>query len=45
LADASWVLLRASGTEPLLRLSLETSTASTQAAIASFLQFWIQQLL
>jgi phosphomannomutase len=43
LADDSWVLLRPSGTEPLLRVQLESQTCQQSAAIAAEMKEWIEQ--
>lgn len=43
LADNSWVLLRPSGTEPLLRVQLESQTPQQATAIAAEMKQWIEQ--
>jgi len=45
LEDSSWVLLRPSGTEPLLRVYLETDDLEKQASIMAHLEREISQLL
>lgn len=42
LEDGGWVLLRPSGTEPLMRVYLETDSLEKQAQIAAFLETLIQ---
>ncbi|NES97969.1 MAG: phosphoglucomutase/phosphomannomutase family protein [Desertifilum sp. SIO1I2] len=42
LEDGGWVLLRPSGTEPLMRVYLETDSLEKQAQIAAFLEMLIQ---
>jgi phosphomannomutase len=44
LEDGSWVLLRPSGTEPLIRVYIETTSDEKLAAIASFMQALIDGL-
>lgn len=44
LEEGSWVLLRPSGTEPLLRVYLETSSLDKQNQIAQFMEQAIAQL-
>lgn len=44
LEDGSWVLLRPSGTEPLMRVYLETDSAQKEAQIAEFMDQAIQAL-
>lgn len=44
LEDGSWVLLRPSGTEPLLRVSLETRSAAQVSVIAGAMQRMIETL-
>ncbi|MGK7874679.1 MAG: phosphoglucomutase/phosphomannomutase family protein [Xenococcaceae cyanobacterium] len=44
LEEGSWVLLRPSGTEPLMRLYLETNSLEKQSKIAEHMQQMIQQL-
>jgi len=44
LEDGSWVLLRPSGTEPLLRVYIETDSAEKAAQIADFMHQGINQL-
>lgn len=38
LEDGSWILIRASGTEPLLRIYLETKSPEQQPAIVDYIQ-------
>ncbi|HEY8713834.1 MAG TPA: phosphoglucomutase/phosphomannomutase family protein [Candidatus Acidoferrum sp.] len=40
-ADGSWMLLRLSGTEPLLRLYVEAESADASAKLASDAQHWV----
>jgi phosphomannomutase len=40
-ADGSWVLLRLSGTEPLLRVYTEASTPEESSKIAQETQAWV----
>ncbi len=42
-SDGSWVLLRLSGTEPLLRLYTEASSPVTSAELARAARAWILQ--
>lgn len=42
LADGSWVLLRPSGTEPLMRVYMETRTQMQQTQIVAYMQQLIQ---
>ena len=44
LEDGSWVLLRFSGTEPLMRIYLETNSAEKQTEIAAHMEQLINQL-
>jgi len=44
LADGSWVLLRASGTEPLIRVYMETHSAEQLQKIASTMETAIEAL-
>jgi len=44
LQDGSWILLRPSGTEPLLRVYMEVRTAAQQAAITEAMQVQIAAL-
>lgn len=44
LEDGSWVLLRPSGTEPLIRVYIEADSAEKEAQIAKFMQQAINQL-
>ena len=44
LEDGSWVLLRPSGTEPLMRVYLETSSPEKQAKIVQFMEQLIHQI-
>lgn len=44
LEDGSWVLLRPSGTEPLIRVYIETDSAEKEAQIAQFMQQGLNQL-
>jgi len=44
LEDGSWVLLRPSGTEPLMRVYLETNSKEKQTPIATQMEQWINQL-
>jgi phosphomannomutase len=44
LEEGSWVLLRPSGTEPLIRVYIETNSAEKQAQIAEFMDQMIQKL-
>lgn len=44
LEDGSWVLLRPSGTEPLIRVYLETNSPEKQAKIAAEMEASINQL-
>ncbi|WP_346341651.1 hypothetical protein [[Phormidium] sp. ETS-05] len=44
LEDGSWVLLRPSGTEPLIRVYLETNSPAKQAKIAAEMEASINQL-
>ena len=39
--DGSWMLLRLSGTEPLLRLYVEAESADASAKLASDAQHWV----
>jgi phosphomannomutase len=40
-ADGSWVLLRLSGTEPLMRVYTEASTLKESEKIAAETQAWV----
>jgi phosphoglucomutase len=40
-ADGSWMLLRLSGTEPLLRLYVEAESFQASAKLASDAQHWV----
>jgi len=42
-ADGSWMLLRLSGTEPLLRLYVEAESAAASAKLVSEAQRWVLQ--
>jgi phosphomannomutase len=44
LEDGSWVLLRPSGTEPLMRVYLETNSPEKQTQIATYMEKLIHQL-
>jgi phosphomannomutase len=44
LEEGSWVLLRPSGTEPLIRVYIETSSMEKQKAIATFMESTINGL-
>ncbi|GAB4214178.1 MAG: phosphoglucomutase/phosphomannomutase family protein [Synechococcales cyanobacterium] len=44
LEDGSWILLRPSGTEPLLRVYMETKTTEQKEAITTAMQATIDQL-
>ncbi|NJL88621.1 MAG: phosphoglucomutase/phosphomannomutase family protein [Coleofasciculaceae cyanobacterium SM2_1_6] len=44
LEDGSWVLLRPSGTEPLMRVYLETNSPEQQAKIAQFMEQLVHQI-
>jgi len=44
LEEGSWVLLRPSGTEPLIRVYIETNSAEKKAQIAQFMEEMIQKL-
>jgi phosphomannomutase len=44
LEDGSWILLRPSGTEPLMRVYIEANSADQEAQIATFMQEAINQL-
>jgi phosphomannomutase len=44
LSDGSWILLRASGTEPLIRVYLETHSAEQLQKIASTMESAIDAL-
>lgn len=44
LEEGSWVLLRPSGTEPLIRVYIETNSAEKETQIAEFMQEVIQKL-
>lgn len=44
LEEGSWVLLRPSGTEPLMRVYLETNSLEKQSKIAEHLQQMLQQI-
>ena len=44
LADSSWVLLRPSGTEPLMRVYIETNSLEKQSQIAEYMQQIIAKL-
>ena len=41
--DGSWMLLRLSGTEPLLRLYVEAGTAAASAKLTSEATKWVLQ--
>jgi phosphomannomutase len=41
--DGSWMLLRLSGTEPLLRLYVEAESAAASAKLVSEAQRWVLQ--
>jgi phosphomannomutase len=45
LEDDSWVLLRPSGTEPLMRVYLETDDLEKQASLAAYLEREVSQAL
>ena len=44
LADGSWVLLRPSGTEPLIRVYIETTTPEKLTQISRFMESLIDSL-
>jgi phosphomannomutase len=44
LEDGSWILLRPSGTEPLMRVYLETNSPEKQRNIVEQMEYRIQQL-
>ena len=44
LEDGGWVLLRPSGTEPLMRVYIETNSAAKQAGVAEYMQQKIAQM-
>ncbi len=44
LEDGSWILLRPSGTEPLMRVYLETNSPEKQKNIVEQMEYMIQQL-
>jgi phosphomannomutase len=44
LGDIGWVMLRASGTEPMLRIYAETSSASTTRRILDDVSALVQRL-
>ncbi|MEL7475422.1 MAG: phosphoglucomutase/phosphomannomutase family protein, partial [Cyanobacteria bacterium J06555_12] len=44
LRDGSWVLVRPSGTEPLLRISMEAGTKDRQQQLAFAMNEWVDSI-